>query len=63
MTGDSELDEAVKRRDTLIEYCASCMNEGDWHAVADAANDIRVMDERLKYLWKLHNLRALGFLK
>jgi hypothetical protein len=50
-TGDATLDLAIARRDTLIAYCASAMNAGDWHAVSDAANDIRCMEVELRYLW------------
>lgn len=32
------------RRKSLIEYMKIKMDEGDWHAVADAANDLRVLE-------------------
>ena len=33
-----------KARQTLIEYLQLKTSESDWHAVSDAANDLRVME-------------------
>lgn len=32
------------RRKSLIEYMRVKMDEGDWHAVSDVANDLRVLE-------------------
>lgn len=32
---------------TMKDYLLSAFRRGDWHAVSDAANDIRVLEERL----------------
>ncbi len=32
------------RRKILIRYLMTKVEEGDWHAVSDAANDLRVME-------------------
>lgn len=37
----------VKRR-LLISYLKSKTDECDWHAVSDAANDLRVLEERMR---------------
>lgn len=34
------------RRATLVEYMRDKIDEGDWHAVSDAANDLRVLEAR-----------------
>lgn len=39
-------DDACKR--ILIEYLLAKVKEQDWHAVSDAANDLRVIEERIK---------------
>lgn len=33
-------------RDTLIAYLKAKTEEGDWHAVSDAANDLRVLEAK-----------------
>lgn len=32
------------KKRTLIAYMQTKIEEGDWHAVSDAANDLRVLD-------------------
>lgn len=34
----------MKDRDTLIAYLRTCMDAEDWHAVADAACDLREIE-------------------
>lgn len=31
----------------LIEYLLASAEEGDWHAVSDAANDLRVLEAQM----------------
>ena len=38
------------RREVLIEYLTMKTDEQDWHAVADAAMDLRELDARLEAL-------------
>lgn len=38
------------RRLILIDYLKEKLKECDWHGVSDAANDIRVLEERIKVL-------------
>ena len=33
-------------RETLIAYLLVCVRNNDWHAVSDAANDLRVLEAR-----------------
>ena len=33
-----------ERREILINYMLIKIDEGDWHAVSDAANDLRVLE-------------------
>jgi hypothetical protein len=33
---------------SLIKYLKCKILEGDWHAVSDAANDLRVLEERMR---------------
>lgn len=35
--------------DTMILYLIMKVEVGDWHAVADAANDLRELEVRLEY--------------
>ena len=37
-----------EHRAALIAYMHSAMEREDWHAVSDAANDLRVLDERIR---------------
>lgn len=34
--------------ETMKAYLLLKFNEGDWHAVSDAANDLRVMEAKLQ---------------
>lgn len=36
--------EKKHKRDVLIAYLRMKTDDGDWHAVSDAANDLRVLD-------------------
>lgn len=47
MKSSSTLDFETKRR-SLIEYMKVKMDEGDWHAVSDAANDLRVLEATMQ---------------
>ncbi len=38
----------------LIAYCQSKLKSGDWHAVQDAASDIRELDAKLEVLAWMH---------
>jgi len=35
--------------DTMRAYLLSAFRRRDWHAVSDAANDLRVLEERLAH--------------
>lgn len=37
-----------ERRAALIAYLRMKTEEGDWHAVSDAANDLRVLEAHVK---------------
>ncbi len=41
------IEELQKRKKVLIEYLLMKVDEGDFHAVADAAMDLRELDARL----------------
>lgn len=43
------------RIDNLVNYMQMKIKERDWHAVCDAANDIREMEERIKTLKEFCN--------
>lgn len=42
--------ELEKRKQGLIAYCQIKLDAGDWHAVQDAASDIREIDSKLELL-------------
>lgn len=44
MTNDGGTLNFEFRRKTLLEYMRVKMDEGDWHGVSDAANDLRVLE-------------------
>ncbi len=46
----TQLEEA---RDALIAYCETKVRTQDWHAVQDAASDIREIDAKLDLLHAL----------
>lgn len=37
----------MKTREILVAYLQAKVTEGDWHAVSDAANDLRVLEARV----------------
>jgi hypothetical protein len=37
------------KRIALIEYMKVKMDDGDWHGVSDAANDLRVLEAQPKF--------------
>ena len=39
-------------RETLIVYLKMKVEEADWHAVSDAANDLRVLEAYLDTIWR-----------
>lgn len=43
-------DELLDQRTQLIAYCQSKLKAGDWHAVQDAASDIRELDAKLEVI-------------
>lgn len=36
------------RHAALLEYMRSCVRECDWHAVSDAANDLRCVETEMR---------------
>ena len=36
------------RHEILLDYLLMKAQEGDWHGVSDAANDLRVMEANMK---------------
>lgn len=42
------LEDLFRRQCILKEYLQEKMYEEDWHGVSDAANDLRVLGERIK---------------
>lgn len=38
-----------EHREALIAYLLSCVEREDWHAVSDAANDLRVLEAEIKF--------------
>jgi hypothetical protein len=47
---DRLLVELQKRKAGLIAYCQIKLESGDWHAVQDAASDIREIEAKLEIL-------------
>lgn len=47
------IDELEKQKETLIVYLQSKISAKDWHAVQDAASDIREIEAQIKILRKL----------
>lgn len=43
-----EIVESENKIETLVDYIQSKIEEKDWHAVSDAANDIREIEERIR---------------
>lgn len=39
-----------RRKSGLVVYCQMKLDAGDWHAVQDAASDIRELDAKLELL-------------
>lgn len=49
----------LQRYEALVAYLGAKADERDWHAVADAANDLRVIEARYPEL-VLPQVRALN---
>jgi hypothetical protein len=47
---DRLLMELERRKVGLVAYCQIKLEAGDWHAVQDAASDIREIDAKLELL-------------
>lgn len=45
--------DAENKIETLIDYMKSKIEERDFHAVSDAANDVRELEERIRVYKKL----------
>ena len=45
--------ELLEQKAELIAYCQSKLKAGDWHAVQDAASDIRELDAQIELLTEL----------
>lgn len=43
-----ELSQLQQRRAILLLYLRAKTDEGDWHGVSDAANDLRVLEETIR---------------
>lgn len=46
MSGGEPFSKIQVKRQNLIEYIHQKIDEGDWHAVSDAANDLRVLEAK-----------------
>lgn len=47
MKKDSGIYNFNHKRQALITYMRVKMDEGDWHGVSDAANDLRVLEAQM----------------
>lgn len=45
----SVISKLQKQKEALVSYLLSKVEANDWHAVSDAANDIRVIEAKLEY--------------
>jgi hypothetical protein len=43
----------TKRKEVLIEYLRTAIDEADWHACQDSASDIREIEAKLEILRQL----------
>lgn len=50
----SETKFEIKKK-TLIAYMHTKIEEGDWHAVSDCANDLRVLEARCEHKFLVQN--------
>ena len=48
ITRDHKVNAIKKQITSLIDYMRVKIDQGDWHAVADAAMDIRELEAKLK---------------
>lgn len=49
------IEELEEQKKALINYLLSKIKAEDWHAVQDAASDIREIEVLLKWLYKVQN--------
>ena len=50
MTYDFTTDQLEQQIGVLVEYIRLKIEQADWHGIADAANDIRVIEAQIKVL-------------
>lgn len=48
ITRDDKVNAIKKQISSLIDYMRVKIDQGDWHAVADAAMDIRELEAKIK---------------
>ncbi len=49
--------ELLEQKTSLIAYLTSKIKAGDWHAVQDAASDIRELDAKIELLMALQEVQ------
>lgn len=54
-------DEFMEAKEALIAYLLAKVKAGDWHAVQDAASDIRELDAKIELIAQLENSNACKF--
>lgn len=47
-TNPDSIDNLKERHAILVKYLWAKVQEGDWHAVSDAANDLRVLEAKME---------------
>jgi hypothetical protein len=50
MTYDFTTDQLEQQIGVLVDYIRLKIEQADWHGIADAANDIRVIEAQIKVL-------------
>jgi len=50
MTYDFTTDQLQQQIGVLVDYIRLKIEQADWHGIADAANDIRVIEAQIKVL-------------
>jgi len=50
--------ELQEQKAQLVAYCATKLNVGDYHAVADAAMDLRELDAKIETLREVEETSA-----
>ena len=59
MTYDFTTDQLEQQIGVLVDYIRLKIEQADWHGIADAANDIRVIEAQIKVIESIEKFNKM----